>query len=195
MPGTITVARLAGRPPYTDADRAFVAEVADRAAAAVDNARLSAARLAAEASLRESEDRLRVALATAKARARQQAAVAELGRQALSRTDLDSLMAVATKAVVDCLGDELAKVLELLPGGKELVLRAGEGWHAGLIGTARVPAGRGSHAGYTLPAGHPVVVEDLRREERFAAPALMVDHGIVSGASVIITVEGEPYGA
>src|SRR4051794_38362356 len=93
--GMITIARLAGRPPYNDDDRAFVVELADRAAAAVDNARLSAARLSAEESLRQSDDRLGVALAAAKARARQQAAVAELGRRALSRTDLDSLMAVA----------------------------------------------------------------------------------------------------
>jgi signal transduction histidine kinase len=192
--GIITIARLAGRPAYNDDDRAFVVELADRAAAAVDNARLSAARLSAEESLRQSDDRLGVALATAKARARQQAAVAELGRQALSRMDLDSLMAVAVKAVVDCLGDEFAKVLEVLPGGEELLLRAGEGWHAGLVGTARVPAGRGSHAGYTLLAGHPVVVEDLRKEDRFTAPALMVDHDVVSAASVIITLEGEPYG-
>jgi len=192
--GAISLARPVRRPPYSDADRAFVGEVADRAAAALDNARLYAARMATEASLEESEARLREALAMARARAAQQAAVAELGRQALSRLDVDSLMALAARAVVDCLGDELSKVAEIVPGSDELLLRAGEGWRDGLVGTARFAAGEGSHAGYTLLAGHPVVVEDLAHETRFTPPSLLLEHGVVSGASVIITVDGEPYG-
>lgn len=192
--GVVTVSRRGGRPPYNDADRAFVGEVADRAAAAVDNARLYAARLATEASLEQTEAQLRQAAATARARAAQQAAVAELGRQALSRLDVDSLMALATRAVVNCLGDEFSKVAEIVPGTDELLLRAGDGWRPGLVGTARIPAGLGSHAGYTLLAGEPVVVEDMAQETRFAPPALLLDHGVVSGASVIITVDGEPYG-
>jgi len=192
--GVLTVARAPRRPPYDDSDRAFVGEVADRAAAAVENARLVAAREATEASLEQSEARLGEAVATARARAAQQAAVAELGRQALSRLDVDSLMALAARAVVDCLGDEFSKVAEILPGGEELLLRAGEGWREGLVGTARFAAGLGSHAGYTLLAGHPVIVEDVAQETRFASSALLLEHGVVSGASVIITVDGEPYG-
>lgn len=192
--GTTTVARLSPGSPYTDADRVFLEELADRAALAIDNARLYAARLETEASLRDSEDRLRRAAETARARAAQQAAVAELGHRALSELDLDALLAAAARAVADSLGDDYTEVAELIPGGDELRLRAGVGWKPGLVGSARVPAGRRSHAGYTLLVGQPVVVEDLARERRFTPSPLLVDHGVVSGASVIISLDSGPYG-
>lgn len=192
--GTTTVARLSPGSPYTDADRVFLEELADRAALAIDNARLYAARLETEASLRDSEERFRRAAETAKARAAQQAAVAELGRRALSESNLDALMAAAARAVTDSLGDEYSEVAELTPVGDELRLRAGVGWKEGLVGSARMPVGRRSHAGYTLLADQPVVVEDLAREHRFTPSPLLVDHGVVSGASVIISLDGGPYG-
>ena len=54
---------------------------------------------------------------------------------------------------------------------------------------------RASQAGYTLQAGGPVVVEDLRSETRFDGPQLLVDHGVVSGMSVTIPgSSARPFG-
>jgi signal transduction histidine kinase len=39
-----------------------------------------------------------------------------------------------------------------------------------------------------------VIIEDLRTETRFRPPALMRDHGVVSGINVIIRAHGKPYG-
>lgn len=192
--GTMTAARLHAGAPYTDADRAFLEELADRAAVAIDNARLYAGRVAAEESRRASEQRLRRAVGVAEARAAQQAAVVELGRRALSRVDLDELMASAVRAVTECLRTDYASVLQLRPGGAELVVRAGDGWTDGVVGATTVPAGRGSHAGYTVLVGEPVIVEDLAVEARFSAPPLLVAHRVVSGASVVVSLEGEPFG-
>jgi len=118
--------------------------------------------------------------------ARQQVAVAELGRLALGTHDLQNLMDGAAASLADVLGVEYAEVLELLPGGDELLLRAGVGWRDGLVGRATVGAGRDSQAGYTLHSEAPVVVDDLRSEERFAGPALLREHGVVSGVSVVV---------
>jgi GAF domain-containing protein len=52
----------------------------------------------------------------------------------------------------------------------------------------------GSQADYTLTANKPVVVEDLRAENRFSGPSLLIDHGIVSGMSVILPGRDRPYG-
>src|SRR5205085_3902942 len=121
-----------------------------------------------------------------KARARQQAAVAELGQRALSGTDLDALMDEAASLVTRMLGVKYCKILELLPEGDALLLRAGVGWKDGYVGRATVGAGLNSQAGYTLLSSEPVVVEDLSAETRFNGPPLLHEHEVVSGMSVII---------
>jgi len=69
------------------------------------------------------------------------------------------------------------------------------GWKRGLVGSARVSAGSDSQAGYTLSSGAPVIVQDLRTEERFRRPPLLTEHGVVSGMSCIIRGPGgEPWG-
>ncbi len=129
-----------------------------------------------------------------KARARQQRAAAELGRAALRGMDLPSLMNEAVSLAAGTLDVEYAKVLELLPGGDSLKLAAGVGWKPGLVGHARVSAGKDSQAGYTLLSDEPVIVEDLRTESRFSGPLLLHDHGVISGMSVIIGGADGPFG-
>ncbi len=127
-------------------------------------------------------------------RARQQAAVAELGQRALGNADLSALMDEAVALVAQNLEVEYAKVLELLPEGDALLLRAGVGWKEGLVGHGTVGAGAESQAGYTLLSGEPVIVEDLRVERRFSGPPLLHEHGVVSGMSVVIQGQERPYG-
>ncbi|MFN8536507.1 MAG: PAS domain S-box protein [Thermomicrobiales bacterium] len=127
-------------------------------------------------------------------RARQGTALAALGEQALRATDLGALLDDAVAVVAGTLGVELCKVLEMLPNGAALQLRAGIGWHDGLVGSATVGAGRDSQAGYTLLSDAPVIVEDLRGEDRFTGPALLREHGVVSGISAIIRGPTRPYG-
>ncbi len=129
-----------------------------------------------------------------KARARQQAAVAELGQRALAGTDLSTLMDETTAIVAQTLEVEYCKVLELLPNGDALLLRAGVGWQEGLVGQATTGTGIDSQAGYTLLSNGPVIVEDLRTETRFSAPPLLRDHQVVSGISVIIQGQDRPFG-
>jgi PAS domain S-box-containing protein len=127
-------------------------------------------------------------------RARQQAIIADLGRRALTEPDLSALMEVAVETVAHTLGVEYSEVLELLPEGDALLLRAGVGWKEGLVGQATVGAGLGSQAGYTLVTDGPVVVDDLRAEKRFSGPPLLHEHEVVSGMSVIIRGREGPFG-
>ena len=128
------------------------------------------------------------------ARARQQAAVAELGQRALAGADLLPLMDEAAHAVTATLDVEYCKVLELLPDGQALLLRAGVGWREGLVGHATVGAGAESQAGYILLSSEPVIVEDLATETRFRAAPLLREHHVVSGMSVIIHGWERPFG-
>jgi PAS domain S-box-containing protein len=138
-------------------------------------------------------DRKRIEEAVRK-RERQQAAVAELGQLALAGAGLSTLMDQAVSLVARTLEVEYAKVLELLPDGKALLLRAGVGWKEGVVGQAAVDAGRQSQAGYTLLSDGPVIVEDLRTETRFSGPPLLHDHGVVSGLSIVIQGRERPFG-
>jgi PAS domain S-box-containing protein len=129
-----------------------------------------------------------------RARERQQAVVANLGQRALAGTDLAVLMDEAVALVAQTLAVEYSKVLELLPDGEELLLRAGVGWQEGYVGHVKVKAKTASQAGYTLLSTGPVIVEDLRTETRFSGPPLLTEHGVVSGVSVIIHSQERPWG-
>ncbi|MDD5140963.1 MAG: response regulator [Verrucomicrobiales bacterium] len=126
-------------------------------------------------------------------RALQQTVVAALGQFALTNSDLDALLDQAVMLTGQTLEVEYCAVFELSPHG-ELLLRAGTGWKSGYIGKATLLADSRSQAGYTLDAGEPVVVADLREETRFVASPLLVDHGVVSGITVAIPTRGRPFG-
>ena len=127
-------------------------------------------------------------------RATQQAVVAELGRRALSGTDLAILMDEAVASVARTLRVERASVLELLPDGDAFLLRAGVGWKDGIVGHATVGTGTRSHAGYTLLVDEPLSVADLGEETRFECPPLLRDYAAVSLASAILYVQNRPFG-
>ena len=93
--------------------------------------------------------------------------MARLGERALTETDLQKLFDDVVATVAEILDVEFVKILELVPGDAELLLRAGVGWSAGLVGTAHEITGRHSHAGYALASGGPVIVTDLKSETRF----------------------------
>ena len=126
--------------------------------------------------------------------ARQRAAIADLGQRALGGIDPFGLMDEAVVLVAKILEVEHCKVLQLLPDGEALLLRAGVGWQEGLVGKATVSMGTDSQAGYTLLSNEPVISEDLHTETRFKGPPLLLDHGVVSGMSVIIRGKDRPFG-
>lgn len=129
------------------------------------------------------------------ARARQQAAVARLGQQALAGADLAELFDSAVASVVQTLEVEYCKVLELLPEGDQLILRAGIGWEPGHVGSSIVSANLETQAGYTLLSDEPIIIEDWLRERRFKRSQLLKEHDVRSGLSVSITTGPKrPFG-
>ncbi|MEG4344956.1 EAL domain-containing protein [Microcoleus sp. A003_D6] len=125
-------------------------------------------------------------LASIHLRARQQAAVAYLGQEALAETDLSALMDKAAVLIAQTLDVDYCQLLELLPSGHAFMLRAGVGWQPGLVGSAIVTASARSQAGYTLRSGKATIVEDLRVETRFSELPLLHNHRAISGVTVIV---------
>ena len=131
---------------------------------------------------------------TLEERARQQAAVAELGRRALEDPDVGQLLNEVASVTASTLHVEYCKVLELTADGEALVLRAALGYEAEHVGRATFGAGCESQAGYTLLAGEPVISVNLQAETRFEVPALLRSHGEVSTMSVAIPGSPRPFG-
>ena len=148
---------------------------------------------------RDMSDRRRAEQQLAR-RALQQAAVAELSLHAVRSRDLQSVLDRAVAIATTTLETDMSKVLELEPDGGWFRLRAGVGWNEGLVGKTRIPRTPRSLIDATLRAEAPVVIEDLtaleREPARFDVPALLRDHGVVSGMAAVIPIPGQerPYG-
>ena len=125
-------------------------------------------------------------------RASQQAIVADLGQGALEGAELDALLGEAVALAARELDVDCCGVLEAGADGA-LTIRAGVGWPDGAVGPGAAAA---ALPGALTPApDEPVLIEDLAAEARFAAPPLLLDHGLVSGLSVVIPGQARPFGA
>jgi two-component sensor histidine kinase len=118
----------------------------------------------------------------------------EFGLRAAHGADLDQLLQEAASEAALSLDVSHVKVLEYLPDEKRLLVRAGVGWGAGVVGQATVGADFDSPAGYALQTGQPVISNELHKEERFRVPDLLRDHGVKSAVNVIIKSRGHIFG-
>jgi two-component sensor histidine kinase len=125
---------------------------------------------------------------------KQVSTLAEFGKRALRVDDVGALLQEATQLVSDAIDVDLTKVLELLPDGKTMLVRAGVNWNPGVVGHATIPALEGSSAGYALRTGDPVITENVATETRFQIPRLLTQHGVKSTVNVLIRGEDRPFG-
>jgi PAS domain S-box-containing protein len=126
-------------------------------------------------------------------RARQQAAVARFGQDAIADRNVDTLLDCAATLVAETLAVKFSHVLELRADG-DLVFRAGAGWNADLLGSI-VPGGAASQAGLTITSGRPIIMDDWGPELREHLSPHLRAHGVVSGITVIIGTTTHPFGA
>jgi GAF domain-containing protein len=125
---------------------------------------------------------------------KQVSALAEFGKCALEVNDIGELLQEATRLVSDGIDVDLVKVLELLPDGETMLVRAGVNWAPGVVGHATIPANEGSSAGYALQTGQPVICENVATETRFRIPELLTEHGVKSTVNVLVRGDDEPFG-
>jgi two-component sensor histidine kinase len=127
-------------------------------------------------------------------RIRQQELLAELGVTALKGASFDELLSETARLTALGLNVEFCKVLELIPSSNRLLVRAGVGWDAGVVGIASVGVDLESPAGFALRTGKPVISNHLENEERFRTSDLLKQHGIRRAMNVILQGDGKPFG-
>jgi PAS domain S-box-containing protein len=123
-----------------------------------------------------------------------QSAVAEWGLRALRAESTVDLLDDSVGVVVKHIQVDLCNVLELLPGGEELLLRAGAGWKDGVVGHATVTA-QGTQPGFVIRSERPVIVADAATETRFQLLPRLLGEPVASAMSVVIATPEGPYGA
>jgi len=129
-------------------------------------------------------------------RARQQRAVADLGRFALGAHDVDEVVTHAVRTVTTTLGVEMGVVLEYEAQTRTLRVATAVGVPPGDRHRmpTRIPMEESGDAGAALRGRAPVVVEDWSRETRFAAAPDIRDLGVMSSLAVAVEGRERPWG-
>jgi two-component sensor histidine kinase len=125
----------------------------------------------------------------------QQAAVARFGSFALRESDVMKVLTEAARVCAGCLNVPFSKVCRYRVEENDLLIEAGHGWHAGVIGNVVSRADVTSPQGRAFITGKPSICNDLRDDNDFKLPSFYAEHGIVSTIDVVIKGSDEqPYG-
>lgn len=127
-------------------------------------------------------------------RLRQQQLATEFANFGLATDELQPVLDEACRVAADGMDCRFAKVLEYLPSEDCFLMRAGIGWHDGVIGHARLGSNLASPAGYAFQTGQPVLSNELADDNRFRTPKLLLDHGIRRAFNVLVPTQGRHYG-
>jgi diguanylate cyclase (GGDEF)-like protein len=127
-------------------------------------------------------------------RGRQQDAVAKLGQRALEGIDTTSLFRSAVELISRALGVEICRLFQTNPERDGLLIQA-EVLPSDIVETVGYSrTSDDSLALFTMSLGAPVVVHDLRTEDRFDGRQLHDLTGAMSGIAVAIADSNEIYG-
>jgi len=125
----------------------------------------------------------------------QQAAVAHFGSFALRESDVLKVLTEAARICAECLGVPFSKVCRYRIEENDLLIEAGHGWHAGVIGNVVSRADVTSPQGRAFITGKPSICNDLRNDNDFKLPSFYAEHSIVSTVDVVIKgSDDQPYG-
>ena len=127
-------------------------------------------------------------------RLEQQAALSNFGMEALKSSGIADLLDHAATTAALGMRASLSKILEYRKAENDLLIRAGVGWRAGVVGEVTFGADLESPAGYAFHTGSPVISNHLDGEDQFRTPKLMIEHGVKRAINVLIAYGGGRWG-
>ncbi len=123
----------------------------------------------------------------------EQRMVAEFGQEALRGVPLDELLERSVDIVQEALAVEFSGVLEHLPDQGVLLMRAGRGWPESPE-PMRFTDSPGTQVGAILASGAPLIITDMRAEQRVEFSESTLSLGIRSSIGVRILGPDGPLG-
>ena len=163
----------------------------------------------AEAALRTCEERLLQAISAASSspsanqaqddaainrHAMQQGLIAAFGQMALENPEIDELMSRAVVVVNQGLDVEFCRLLAANADDHVLTLEAATGWNAEWSNQLTYDAVAETEDRFIIGAREAVIIDDFQRETRFKASAVLLAHGVRSGAELLICGAHGSYG-
>ena len=124
----------------------------------------------------------------------QQTAIAGFGSFALRQSDLLKVLTEAARVCAKGLSVPFCKVCRYRPEENDLLIEAGCGWRAGVVGHVVSSADKTSPQGLAFTTGKPSICNDLREDNTFKLPPFYAEHGIISTIDVVIKGDDRPYG-
>ena len=125
---------------------------------------------------------------------RQQAALAHFGSFAFKETDLEKVLSEAARICAESLNVPYSKICRYRPEQNDLLVVAGYGWEAGVVGRVVSQADESSTQGRAFVTGEPVILEDIRKNNSYNLPDFYAQHGIVSTVDVLVKGASGPFG-
>jgi two-component sensor histidine kinase len=125
---------------------------------------------------------------------RQQAAIATFGTFALRERDLRAVLEEAARVCAQGLGVPFAKICRYRADENDLIIEAGYGWKAGVIGYVVPHPDARTPQGHAFSTGQPFICNIVEDSDKFVLPKFYAEHGVVSIIDVIIRGNDRPYG-
>ena len=126
---------------------------------------------------------------------RQQAALAAFGSFAFREPSLMTVLNEAARICAESLDVPFSKICRYRPEQNDLLIEAGWGWRAGVVGCVVSQADESSPQGRAYTSGKPVIIHNINTANNLVLPAFYEDHRVVSTVDVLIpAIEGAAFG-
>ncbi|WP_338610957.1 histidine kinase dimerization/phosphoacceptor domain -containing protein (plasmid) [Pelagibacterium nitratireducens] len=119
-----------------------------------------------------------------------QKALGDFGELALRSDHLLEVLSQACHLVGRALGTNLAKILEITPGGDQVLVKAGVGWEPGIVGSTRFPFGDKTAEGQAIEQRRPITTTNIATDTKYERPKFMRNAGVVATINVPILLPG-----
>jgi len=122
-------------------------------------------------------------------------ALADFGTFAFRETELRKILDQAARVCADCLGVPFSKICQFRPSQNDLLVVAGHGWKADVVGFAISVADETSPQGRAFTTGAPQLCPDISAANTYNLPSFYPEHGILSTVDVLVAAKtGPPFG-
>ncbi len=125
---------------------------------------------------------------------RQQAALARFGSFAFGEPSLQAILSEAARICAECLDVPFSKICRHRSDHDDLLIVAGFGWQADIVGHVVSQADETSTQGRAFVTGEPVILENTATNNSYRLPPFYAQHGVVSTVDVLIKGTSGPFG-
>src|SRR4051812_19790636 len=122
-------------------------------------------------------------------------ALARFGTYAFGQTALQPILDEAARVCADCLDAKFSKICRYQPAENGLLVVAGHGWNADVVGFAISVADESSPQGRAFSTGAPQACANISEVNTYTLPPFYLEHHVLSTVDVIIAAKtGPPFG-